>query len=204
MNENFERRTITSELRVEEQPAAERRISGYAAVFNKFSELMWDFREKIKPGAFAESLQQNDIKAFWAHNSDLILGRNKAGNLKLREDETGLYFDLDLPDTTLGRDAFELVRTGLVSQMSFGFVVQAENWVRGTENEPHIRTLEKIELHEISPVAFPAYPDTTVIARSTMNEMKKRQSVWGCNPAYNLQNARAALALREALAGLRK
>jgi HK97 family phage prohead protease len=204
MNENFERRTITSELRVEEQPAAERRISGYAAVFNKFSELMWDFREKIKPGAFAESLQQNDIKAFWAHNSDLILGRNKAGNLKLREDETGLYFDLDLPDTTLGRDAFELVRTGIVSQMSFGFVVQAENWVRGTENEPHIRTLEKIELHEISPVAFPAYPDTTVIARSTMNEMKKRQSVWGCNPAYNLQNARAALALREALAGLRK
>jgi len=147
-----------------------RKVGGYAAMFDKLSEDLGTFvplREKIQRGAFADSVANGDIRAFWNHNHDIVLGRNKNQSLRLHEDSKGLSFDLTLADTQAGRDAFTLIQRGDVSAMSFGFRVRKDSWDRPKDaNSPVIRTLLDVELLEVSPVAFPAYPQTEVQARS--------------------------------------
>lgn len=156
-----------------------REIRGYAAVFNSPAKIGERFIEKIAPGAFGESIANNDIRALWSHNPDMIIGRNKNGSLKLREDAQGLAFDLALPDTTLGRDTFENVKSGLVTGVSFGFRVKKESWTKGENGQPHTRTLEVVDLIEISPTAFPAYEQTHVAARSVEDIVKEIETQWG-------------------------
>lgn len=144
-----------------------RQIAGYAAVFERDSQDLGGFVERIAKGAFRESIAGNDIRALWSHNSDLVLGRTGNRTLRLTEDDMGLRFELDLPDTTLGRDAFTSIERGDVSGMSFGFSVKREDqvWARGEPGAPHLRTLLRVNLFEVSPTAFPAYPQTSVSAR---------------------------------------
>lgn len=141
-------------------------ISGYAAVFNRLSVMIYDFREQIAQGAFQDTLDR-DIRALWNHDSGMVLGRNRAGTLRLWEDDTGLGFELKPPNTQAGRDAVELVSRGDVSQMSFGFNVPpgGDEWEKNDDGLL-IRTLRRVELHEVSLVAFPAYPDTSAVLRS--------------------------------------
>jgi HK97 family phage prohead protease len=153
-----------------------RAIAGYAAVFEKFSVPMFDFKEKIRAGAFKNSLEKNNVRALWNHNSDLVLGSIKAGTLKLNEDEKGLHFELDLPDTQSGRDTFTTIKRGDVDGMSFGFRVLKQEW---DESNPKniIRTLIEIDLIEISPTAFPAYPSTNVKARTIEDDYHEFQDL---------------------------
>lgn len=144
-------------------------LRGYAAVFEKLSVPLFGFREKIRKGAFAESLRRNNIKALWNHNSDFPLGSTKGGTLKLEEDDKGLRFELELPDNSWGRDAEIAVRRKDVDGVSFGFSVNKDEWDRSNEKEP-IRTLVDVNLIEISPTPFPAYPATSVNARSVLTE----------------------------------
>lgn len=139
-------------------------LRGYAAVFNQISEDLGGFREQVAPGAFAETIQQDDIRALWNHNDDLVLGRNRSGTLRLREDSRGLAIEVDLPDTSWARDVAELVRRGDVSGMSFGFRTIEDSWERTAGGE--LRTLRKVRLFDVSPVTFPAYPQTDVALRS--------------------------------------
>lgn len=141
-------------------------IAGYAARFESLSVSMggW-FREKIRSGAFKESLKNNNIRALWNHNMDLVLGSTKAKTLRLNEDEKGLRFELDLPDTQAGKDAAISIKRGDVDGMSFGFRVLKQEW---DEKDPKnvVRTLVEVDLREISPTPFPAYPSTSVKVRS--------------------------------------
>lgn len=144
-------------------------LRGYAAVFEKLSVPLYGFREKIRAGAFAQSLEKNNIKALWNHNADFPLGSTKGGTLKLEEDEKGLRFELELPDNSWGRDAAIAVKRKDVDGVSFGFSVNKDEWDRSNEKEP-IRTLVDVNLVEISPTPFPAYPATSVSARSVLAE----------------------------------
>lgn len=144
-------------------------LRGYAAVFEKLSVPLYGFREKIRAGAFARSLEKNNIKALWNHNADFPLGSTKGGTLKLEEDEKGLRFELELPDNSWGRDAAIAVKRKDVDGVSFGFSVNKDEWDRSNEKEP-IRTLVDVNLVEISPTPFPAYPATSVSARSALAE----------------------------------
>ena len=133
-------------------------FTGYAAVFNSPSEPL-PFTERIAPGAFRGSLKnRNDIKLLWNHDTGAVLGSTRAKTLRLTEDERGLYVEAQLPNTTLGRDARELIKRGDVDSMSFGFTVarDGESW----SDNGRERTLRKINLHEVSIVAFPAYSAT--------------------------------------------
>jgi uncharacterized protein len=133
-------------------------FSGYAAVFNSDS-LPLPFTERIAPGAFRGSLRnRNDIKLLWNHDSGQPLASTRAGNLRLTEDERGLYVEATLPQTSVGRDASVLIREGIVDSMSFGFTVarNGEEW----SEDGQVRTLTKISLHEVSIVSFAAYPAT--------------------------------------------
>lgn len=164
----MERRLITTELRARTEDG-KRKIGGYAAVFNSLSVVLWDFREEIAPGAFAEAIAKNNVRALWNHDTSEVLGASANGTLYLAEDATGLRFDLELPDTQRGRDAYTLIERGDVGQMSFGFrsLPDGSEW-RIDEDGMYIRRLLKADLLEVSPVTFPAYPATSVGVRSDM------------------------------------
>lgn len=140
-------------------------ISGYAAVFERLSVPIYDFREKIRRGAFTASLKKNNIRALWNHDSGTVLGATKSGTLRLSEDDKGLRFELNPPDTQAGRDAVELIKRGDVEGMSFGFRVIKQEWDE-SDKKNIVRTLVDVDLREVSITAFPAYPDTKVKVRS--------------------------------------
>jgi len=160
-----ERRTLQSEFRVERREDGKKLIRGHAAVFNVETDLGW-FRERIAPGAFRESIETDDVRALFNHDSNFVLGRNKAGTLVMREDERGLYVEIDPPDTQAARDLVTSIERGDISQMSFGFQTIKESWESGENEKKDLRTLEKVKLWDVSPVTFPAYTDTDVAVRS--------------------------------------
>lgn len=165
MSQDIERRILCKEVRVSEgdKPV----ISGYAAVFNVLSEDLGGFREQLSAGAFSGVLD-NDVRALINHDSNLVLGRNKAGTLALREDATGLLVDITPPDTQAGRDLLELMRRGDVTQMSFAFTVGREDqtWTRDGTG-PWLRTIKRLQrLYDVSVVTYPAYPQTTAAVRA--------------------------------------
>lgn len=135
------------------------KVSGYAAIFNSRTSIGDYFDEMIAPGAFEKTLKDNDdIRALFNHDWNVVLGRTKAGTLTLSEDERGLKFDLELPNTTAGRDLAESMERGDINQCSFGFYATEETW--DYSSEPALRTVNEAELYEISVVSIPAYDDT--------------------------------------------
>lgn len=158
---------LNVERRDDGQPA---KIAGHAAVFNVFSQpLGAGFREMIRPGAFAKTLQEGDIRALFNHNPDFVLGRKKAGTLTVREDVTGLYFEVQPPDTTFARDLAVSIERGDIDQASFGFRTVKDEWKQDASGNSE-RELIECELFDVSPVTFPAYTQTDVSMRALMEE----------------------------------
>lgn len=169
------------------------KITGHAAVFNAMSEEMFGFREQIKPGAFARAIKEKqDVRALWNHDSNHVLGRTKSGTLQLREDERGLLVDIDFPDTQMARDLRESIKRGDVDQMSFSFRTVKDSW-EYRQDGTIIRTLEDVDLFDVSPVTYPAYPDTDVSARSIPDEVKaKVAELRSANPSGETQDPEGA------------
>jgi HK97 family phage prohead protease len=139
-----------------------RRLAGYAAVFNTETRI-GGFRELVRPGAFAATLASGaDVLALADHDPARLLARTRSGTLRLAEDSRGLAFDLDLPDTQLGRDLLALAERGDIGGASFGFRMVRETWPASD-----LRELHELRLMEISVVqAHPAYAATEVQARA--------------------------------------
>ncbi len=163
----IERRILSSALEVRAEGESTQ-IVGHAALFNRDSELIaGSFIERIAPGAFTESLSKpDDVRALINHDPNLILGRNLSKTLTLREDDQGLHVTIDPPKTSYAQDLIESTKRGDISQMSFGFQTITDSWTRGENGAPDVRTLIKVRLFDVSPVTFPAYPDTDVAVRS--------------------------------------
>ena len=165
-DQKIERRAFPlGELRASDDGEG-RAVTGHAAVFDVLSYEMFGLREKIAPGAFTESIENDDVRALWNHNPEIVLGRNKSGTLKLSEDDRGLSFEIDVAETQAGNDALVSIRRGDVDDMSFGFIALEEEWEQKPGEELATRTLKKVRLIDISPVPFPAYPNTDVAVRS--------------------------------------
>jgi HK97 family phage prohead protease len=150
-----------------------RTFSGYASVFNEPS-LPLPFTEIVKPGAFKRSLQsRNRMMLLWNHDTSNPLASTRNGSLVLTEDAKGLFVTATLPDTTLGRDIAELVRTGVIDAMSFGFSVRKDSW----SHDGNTRYLEDVSLSEVSLVSTPAYEQTsgTVSVRSEVRNIDADQ-----------------------------
>lgn len=159
---------VDIELRIEGE-GDNKRLVGYAAKFNRWSVDLgiWEkFREKIAPGAFTETIKDSDTRALKNHDPNLILGRTSSGTLRLVENKTGLKFEIDMPNTSTGLDVLEEVRRGDITGCSFAFTVDEDSW-KYLEDGSVERTINKVgELFDVGPVTYPAYPDTTVAARS--------------------------------------
>jgi HK97 family phage prohead protease len=169
---------ISSDVEIRaKQDGNKKTLEGYAAVFNQRSDDLGFFFEYVRPGAFTKTIQESDIRALFNHNPDKILGRNKAGTLKLLTDSRGLEYKVDLPDTTAGKDAWESVDRGDITQNSFGFRTVKDNWFtedmptdKGQTMKATCRELLEAQLYDISPVTYPAYPQTSVSARDILGK----------------------------------
>lgn len=163
MKSKRELRFCANEIRVAggEQPTV---LQGHAAVFNQMSQDLGGFFELIAPGAFTNTLTSRDVRALFNHDSSVVLGRMGANTLRLAEDDTGLAFEIDTPDTTAGRDLLVSTGRGDINKMSFGFEMVNDKWEK--IDGMWVRTLLEVDLFEISPVTFPAYTQTTLAARS--------------------------------------
>ncbi len=158
----LERRIITAELRADEDGG---RLVGYPAVFGQLSEQLGYFREKIRPGAFAKTIQEADVRALWNHDANYVLGRTSNGTLKLTEDEHGLRAEIEPPDTTWANDLRASIKRGDIDKLSFGFEAVRDEW----NDDRTERELVEVRLYDVSPVTFPAYPQTEVSLRNLLN-----------------------------------
>ena len=164
---DIERRTFALDgVAIEKRENAAPVLRGHAAVFDSLSEDLGGFREKIAPGAFADAIQTDDVRALRNPDPNILLGRNRSKTLRLAEDSRGLAIEIDLPETQAARDLSVLIQRGDLTQMSFGFSVRpgGQDWAKD-DNGTAIRTLKKVRLFDVSPVTFPAYAATDVAVR---------------------------------------
>lgn len=188
-----ERRAIASPVEYRKDDETPK-LGGYAAVFGSVTEIAGLFREQIAPGAFTEAVDRDDVRALFNHDANFVLGRTKAGTLRLSEDKKGLRYDVDPPDTQWARDLMVSVQRGDVSQSSFAFEVTEESWEYGERGEMPTRTITKARLYDVSPVTYPAYEATSVSARSM--EAAKREAVAG--DSWMVQASRERCRLKDA------
>jgi HK97 family phage prohead protease len=185
-----------AELRIEKgDPGQLPKILGYAAVYDSLSLDLGGFRERIQAGAFSLALGKDpDVRALVDHDPSRILGRTRSGTLSLLNTQKGLRYEIKPADTTAGRDIVESIRRGDVSGSSFGFRTLADKWSVEVIEEQRtlVRTLIDVELFDVSPVTYPAYPDTEVGVRS-LEVWKKQNTV----VAVDLDMLRRRLRLAE-------
>lgn len=174
-------RYIAPELRsaAPAQADAPPMISGYFAVFGSEYRMGEGITESVDPHAFDGALA-GDVRALWNHDTNIVLGRTKAGTVKLRVDGHGLWGDIEVNrDDTDAMNAYARISRGDVAECSFGFDIIREEVTERPDGSWHFRIME-VELYEISPVAFPAYKETAVSARA--DEVKtlrtREHQVW--------------------------
>lgn len=163
----IERRTYVVRNVETREADGKMKLSGYAAVFNDASVPL-PFRERIAPGAFRKTLNETPDVRLLINHEGLPLARTKNGTLLLTEDEVGLRFDAELPDTTEAKDLYTLIERGDVDQMSFAFRVIRQKW----NSDRTERTLTEVSLADgdVSVVTYPAYPTTSVEAREHLRK----------------------------------
>ncbi|GED53531.1 HK97 family phage prohead protease [Brevibacillus borstelensis] len=163
---------VKLEIRASEGDDGKRTITG-AIKYETDSAEMRDwygdpFVEQIAAGAFADSIASRAVVGLWSHDTSQVLGNTKSGTVRLFDGAKELRFEIDLPDTAVGNDAWTLVQRGDVDGVSFGMRVTKDKWSseKRENGKLYRRTILSAELYEISPVAFPAYPANEVSARS--------------------------------------
>jgi HK97 family phage prohead protease len=145
-----------------------RRIGGYALKFSRLSRNLGGFVERVAPGAVNKSIADRlDVLCRFQHRDEYLLGRVRSGTLRLSVDETGLDYEVDVPDTTAGRDVSALAARGDLAESSFAFVTMqgGDEWTLTDQDYP-LRTLHNIKLIDVAPVISPAYLDTSTGLRS--------------------------------------
>lgn len=156
------------------------RIVGYFAVFNSIYEIAPGMTESVAPGAFSRTLPGGDIRALTNHDTTLVLGRTKAGTLTLREDERGLYGEVEInPNDSDAVNLYERVKRGDVDQCSFGFEIVSEETDFRDDGSVHW-TITDADLYEVSVCTFPAYEQTGVSARTAQRDalQAERLDAW--------------------------
>ena len=178
-NKNIELRVISEPFNMDNDTTF---LGGYASVFNVGS-IIYDpvadkkFIETIKPGAFTKTIAERDILFLVNHNNmDIPLGRTKSGTLQLMEDNVGLNYRLNLPQSR--KDIKESVQRKDMSGMSFAFWVTKDKWYTN-EGMLHRDVLEAA-CDEISLCSDPAYTETTCsIVRSAEKSPELRALIEG-------------------------
>jgi HK97 family phage prohead protease len=165
--------SIDCELRVKKNDDGVRTIIGYAAKFGKISQDLGGFREIIDPKAFEKVVNSADVRGLKNHDPGQLLGRTKSGTMRLTTDETGLRYEIDIPNTQIGRDLVTEIERGDIDGSSFSFTTEADGWDETTN--PPTRTLYSVrDLFDVGPVTYPAYLDTEASVRMFLHHQEAR------------------------------
>lgn len=147
-------------------------ISGYCVRFGEETVIGDLYRERIAPGAFTRTLREMpDVVMLLDHDTGRVLGRVSAGTLALREDRIGLWFSVEIDESTPeGQTALGTVGRQDVKGCSFGFGVRSEAWQDDNSDRLPLRILEDVDLYECTLTAFPAYQSTSasIVGRSSL------------------------------------
>ena len=198
----IERRFISTEIRADMGASGGKLIVGHGAVFNQEAEIWDGIFEVVRAGAFLATIQTADVRALFNHDPNYVLGRNRAGTLRLSEDEIGLRYEIDVPDTSYANDLYVSMQRGDISQSSYAFLPTSEKWT-AREDGSELRELFGVELFDVSPVTYPAFIGADSQARGLMRPtfgQGQRSQPEGANEdragALRLRRARLALKTR--------
>jgi len=180
-----------------------RMVFGYAMLYDTPTVLFeWDdcqYIEVIERGAATEALKTSDIRALFNHNPNYILARTSSNTLIVQEDEKGLYFEFEAPETSMGNDLLVSIQRGDISQASFAFDISERTILREEKadgKEVVTITIKKMgQLYDVSPVTYPAYEDTEVSMRSMITQIQAEPKADQPNEITWAQFADAAQAL---------
>ncbi len=178
MSDDFETRSTAMPLAFSEK-GRQLTVTGYAPKWRDSSRAMstprrGQFYEEFEPGAFDESIANRDVVAWQDHEPTLFLGRTSAGTLRIADDGIGLAYEIDIPDTTIGRDFAFHMRAGNVVGTSFGFRTAKDSW------SGNRRTVHSAVLHHVAPIVNDqaAYADTQPGLRSARLQLEILEERW--------------------------
>ncbi len=168
------RMTPSGEIRVESRADGGKMIVGYGAVFHRDGEAGTEYRlapdvvERIAPTAFDRALKdKQDARGLFNHDPNMLLGRAAAGTLRMSTDARGLKYEIDLPDTQVGRDVASSIARGDLTGSSFSFRINGKEGHRFEKGKDYdVRNILDVDLYDVGPVTFPAYEGTTTGMRS--------------------------------------
>lgn len=183
-------------LRAEVETAGNK-LAGHAAVFDRTADIDGWFFERLDSACFNSALQdpETDCRALWNHNPDHLLGRQSSGTLRVGTDSTGLEFEIDLPNTTVGNDLRELASRGDVTEMSFGFIQGDYEVYEDEETGREVIVQTRVDaLLDVSPVTWPAYGGTDVALRSlNLGSLRRKEGPPTGAPDSTMRDRAAAL-----------
>lgn len=171
MNKLEFRSNLNIELRAVDNTENKMVIEGIVNQIGRKSKVIWgEFQEIIAKGTFERAIQNSidnnkDIFLLFNHNSNNLMASMQSETLQLEEREEGLWMRAELPSTQLNKDCYELIKSGILREFSFGFWGVTDSWSYD-ENDMMIRTITDLNLEEISLVSVGAYNNTQVQARS--------------------------------------
>lgn len=186
---NRQIRSTATDFQTREE-GGELSIEGYFAVFGSDYEIAPGMSESIAPGAFSKTLGR-DVRALVNHDTTLVLGRNTAHTLELREDEHGLWGKIDInPNDGDAMNLYARVKRGDVDQCSFGFDIADEETEFRDDGSVHW-TIKEVVLYEVSCCTFPAYTETNIAARAKeRDEVQRRElEAWRAKQKARLAHA---------------
>jgi HK97 family phage prohead protease len=159
--ETMEKRSINFELRAKPES---RTIFGTATVFNSSYDMGW-YDEEMSSDSLNEA-DMKDVVALFNHDMNMVLARTSSGTVLRGVTGNAMEYEFEAPNTSLGNDLLEMVKRGDVYQSSFAFTVEKESWQEREGSKPKriIRSIKKV--YDVSPVTYPANPDTMVAKRS--------------------------------------
>lgn len=173
------------------------KVSGYVNKTNQHSEILGAtkrFKEKIAKGAFSKAIRAaKQINFLAEHDAKKILASTRNGSLELIEDEQGLFMSATISPTSWGRDSYQLIKDGILQNMSFGFRTISDSW-RSIDTNLYERTIEELELFEVSVVEKPAYTSSTIAARGIelVEQVNVPKNITQRNQKERIENMKTA------------
>lgn len=167
-------RKTMHQMKTRADDGSKAKIAGYFIVYNTLSEPIWDwYKEEVQPGASKSSLDKvhrDDIAGLNSHLSHLVLGSTKAGTMELREDNIGLYGEIDPPNNTYANDLMVSLERGDIDSASFGFYYVTTTW--RLQDDWDILEVRDMDIIELTVCKFPAFKATQIGIRSFLEKNK--------------------------------
>ena len=188
---NKETRAFNFEVRAEQNEEHGTYITGTPIVFEQATDMGW-YEETISREALADT-DLKDVRFLIGHNTSMIpLARSRNNNenstMQMSVTDTGMDIrvDLDTENNAEAKALYSAVKRGDMTGMSFMVVVDKDSWADADSDYPKREILSIRKVFEVSAVAFPAYPQTTIQAASEDTTLDSARA--------SLESAKAALA----------